>query len=124
MAGFSPLIMMVILRVVIGSLSTSWSEDVLLEEVPLPCSCESIHELLDLGHNYYPRYVPSRKCSLGSCWRGPYHCVDRIYKVKVLKKRNEEDDALRIYDSQLPESLREMWKFEVIPVTVACECLP
>lgn len=88
----------------------------------IPCSCEAVEKLLDLGKEYFPRYLPSVGCNSRTCWRGPYRCKQRKYGVKVLKKQDQADKINETRDLSLPESLRPIWKFVLMPVTVACVC--
>ncbi|XP_046673087.1 prothoracicotropic hormone [Homalodisca vitripennis] len=89
----------------------------------LPCSCENTPGLLDLGRQYYPRYLPTMECGgPGACWPGPYHCRPRHYEVKVLKRRDPVEEISRRDDLSLPETLRGEWKFVLVKVTVSCEC--
>lgn len=87
----------------------------------LPCTCQSMAHLLDLGREYSPRYLPSLDC-VGSCWHDPYRCHHRFYEVKVLKRRDKADEVSRRHDPALPESLRDIWKFVSVKVVVSCEC--
>uniref|UniRef100_A0A1B6EQ87 Prothoracicotropic hormone n=1 Tax=Cuerna arida TaxID=1464854 RepID=A0A1B6EQ87_9HEMI len=88
-----------------------------------PCSCEKTPGLLDLGNQYYPRYLPKVECGgPEACGPGPYRCRPRHYEVKVLKQRDPIEDMSRGDDLTLPETLRREWKFELVKVTVTCEC--
>lgn len=91
------------------------------QEALLPCACESLARLLDLGREYAPRYLPSVDCA-GGCWHGLYHCRHRYYDVKVLKRRDKADEVSGRHDLSLPETLRDLWKFVLVKVVVACEC--
>nr|CAH7746725.1 unnamed protein product [Callosobruchus chinensis] len=84
------------------------------------CTCDMDFQLMDLGKIYYPRYLKTGVCKQNSC--AEFHkCVERKYKVRVLKQREMEDPD---NSSLLPKSLREYWVAETISVAVACECAP
>lgn len=91
-------------------------------EPVLPCTCKTVHRLVDLGQEYFPRYLPSVDCTEGRCWRGLYRCHQRYYEVNVLKTKDKADDNSYRYDLSLPESLRDVWKFVNVKVVVGCEC--
>ncbi|XP_067009149.1 prothoracicotropic hormone [Anabrus simplex] len=86
---------------------------------PLPCFCEAEPHYKDLGPQYYPRYLPYVRCKASSCWIPPYQCVQRTYKVHVLKRRGL---AFTEEDKTLPADLRRDWHFEKLNVVVGCEC--
>ncbi|CAH1975311.1 unnamed protein product [Acanthoscelides obtectus] len=84
------------------------------------CTCDMDFQLMDLGKIYYPRYLKTGVCKQNSC--AEFHkCVERKYKVRVLKQRETEDPD---NTSLLPKSLREYWVAETVTVAVACECAP
>ncbi|XP_044757585.1 uncharacterized protein LOC123315793 isoform X2 [Coccinella septempunctata] len=86
-----------------------------------PCSCGMEYRLLDLGHLYFPRQIHSMICKEGSCGN-LYRCIERYYKVRVLKK-NPTEKSGRL-SSILPGNLRQHWTPEIVDVVVGCECKP
>ncbi|XP_015840872.1 prothoracicotropic hormone [Tribolium castaneum] len=87
---------------------------------PMPCSCGIEFRVLDLGHQYYPRYLHSGVCKSELCG-GPYRCIERHYKVRVLKQKDPRNPEIRP-SMALPDTLKGTWLSETITVTVACEC--
>ncbi|KAJ3628177.1 hypothetical protein MTP99_015501 [Tenebrio molitor] len=87
---------------------------------PMPCSCGIDFRLLDLGHHYFPRYLHTGVCKSEIC-RGLYRCVERHYKVRVLKQRDPRSPEIKT-TMTLPDTLKGMWQPELVTVTVACEC--
>lgn len=81
------------------------------------CRCDFEEDVKDLGKDFYPRYIPERKCvSKECCDRGI--CRDVVYTMKVLKLRNINDQE----DDFVPSSLRDCFNFSTVNVTVACQC--
>ncbi|XP_044258306.1 prothoracicotropic hormone-like [Tribolium madens] len=88
---------------------------------PMPCSCGIEFRLLDLGHQYYPRYLHTGVCKSELCG-GPYRCNERHYKVRVLKQKDPQNPEVIKPSMTLPDTLKGTWLSEIITVTVACEC--
>ncbi|XP_072398815.1 uncharacterized protein [Diabrotica undecimpunctata] len=85
------------------------------------CSCEMNFQQVDLGREYYPRYVQTGICQSNSCDKF-YQCIEKVYKIKVLRKR-EAKDGEETLSSGLPKPLRDFWVAETVPVGVSCECV-
>ncbi|XP_073993005.1 uncharacterized protein [Rhodnius prolixus] len=73
------------------------------------CSDSECKLLIDLGKNFYPRYLQEVLC------RAP--ATPKFYTFKVLTKRGNSRA-----DIDIPESLRSCWKFMEVKVPVACDC--
>ncbi|XP_056640276.1 prothoracicotropic hormone-like [Diorhabda sublineata] len=85
------------------------------------CFCNMRFQPIDLGREYYPRYLQTGICQPNSCNKFQ-QCVERKYKIKVLRKREIKDGEESMYSS-LPKPLRDFWVAETIPVGVACDCV-
>ncbi|XP_063839590.1 prothoracicotropic hormone isoform X1 [Ostrinia nubilalis] len=82
-----------------------------------PCNCEHNKDIIDLGEDYYPRFVENRTCSKQMC-SDFYMCQSNLYELTVLKKR------ISMQESQvdLPSDLRHRWVAEKQIVTIGCVC--
>lgn len=89
---------------------------------PFACSCNAHPRLHDLGPGFYPRYLPTAVCSAEGCGGGAHRCHQRLYKVRVLTRRDANNAEADPNSALLPEALRKDWMFETFTVTVACEC--
>lgn len=90
--------------------------------------CEAKIRWIDLGTEYYPRYLRSVECGKSRCWYGHYQCTPRAFTVKILRKRTGQcvpaDQLQRIGVEGLPGELSELWVWEERAVTFCCDCSP
>ncbi|XP_058452462.1 protein trunk [Malaya genurostris] len=91
-----------------------------------PWECEGKIRWLDLGAEYFPRYLRTVECAKTRCWYGHYQCVPRSFTVKILRRRTGEcvpSGQLRnIGVEGLPGELRELWVWEERAVNFCCDC--
>lgn len=93
-----------------------------------PWECEATITWLDLGIDYFPRYLRSVSCKRVECFYGQYICAPRSFTVKLLRRRNEH--CIRTPPStsgwnrelDMPEEFRELWVWEERAVTFCCDC--
>lgn len=52
--------------------------------------CESRIKWIDLGPDYFPRYLRTVECVAKYCWYGHYKCKPRSFTVKILKRRRDK----------------------------------
>ncbi|XP_055586299.1 uncharacterized protein LOC129738967 [Uranotaenia lowii] len=100
-------------------------------QYPSSCACQTKYELLDLGYTHFPRYIVNAICqnrniNSRKCWRGS-RCKEIPYKVRVLTKRSEvepspTDEDQDHHATQLPEPLRDFWRFKTVTIAAACQC--
>nr|CAH7735476.1 unnamed protein product [Callosobruchus chinensis] len=88
--------------------------------------CKQRIKWLDLGPDYFPRYLKSIECLSETCWFNIYKCRPRSFAVKLLKRRKGRCTAAPVDDSSgssgLPRELRELWVWEERAVTFCCDC--
>lgn len=99
-----------------------------------PWECEAKIRWIDLGQEYYPRWLRNIECTRSRCWYGHYQCVPRSFTVKILRKRSGEcvpsgpaAAAARPAggNDRLPDGLlRELWVWEEHAVNFCCDCTP
>ncbi|ODN04097.1 Protein trunk [Orchesella cincta] len=89
--------------------------------------CVAKRQWIDMGKDYYPRYVKSYHCSSTTCDRGfgaLGECKPKHYTTKVLKQITPVDTTyVEDCDQSLPESLRLDWKLISVTVTTCCDCV-
>jgi hypothetical protein len=93
---------------------------------PRPWECESIIRWVDLGPDYFPRFLRTVECTKHNCWYGHYTCQPRSFTVKILRRRNgqcvQSDQLRKIGLDGLPGDLRELWVWEERAVNFCCDC--
>lgn len=91
-----------------------------------PWKCEAKIKWLDLGIDYFPRYLRTVECTKQYCWYGHYECKPRSFTVKILRRRNGEcvssDRLHKIGVDGMPGELRELWIWEERAVNFCCDC--
>lgn len=91
-----------------------------------PWECEAKIKWLDLGPNYFPRFLRTVECTKHVCWYGHFTCKPRSFTVKILRRRSGEcapSASLRkIGTDGLPGDLRELWVWEERAVNFCCDC--
>lgn len=93
-----------------------------------PWNCEAKIRWMDLGDEYYPRFLRTVECAKTSCWYGHYQCTPRSFTIKILRKRTGEcvpiDETHKIGIEGLPAELSELWVWEERAVNFCCDCAP
>lgn len=91
-----------------------------------PWKCEAKIKWLDLGIDYFPRYLRTVECTKQFCWYGHYECRPRSFTVKILRRRNGEcvstERLHKIGVDGMPGELRELWVWEERAVNFCCDC--
>ncbi|XP_012255849.2 protein trunk [Athalia rosae] len=97
-----------------------------------PWQCDANVEWIDLGHDYFPRFLRMIECEKSNCWYGFYTCKPRSFTVKLLRRRRgicipspAVDEILRSSKmgvDGLPNELKELWIWEERAVNFCCEC--
>lgn len=92
-----------------------------------PWECEAKIKWIDLGTDYFPRFLRSVECTKKKCWYNHYVCKPRSFTVKLLRRRNGEcvqtNQLNRITNDKLPEDLKELWVWEERAVNFCCDCV-
>uniref|UniRef100_T1ISL6 Spaetzle domain-containing protein n=1 Tax=Strigamia maritima TaxID=126957 RepID=T1ISL6_STRMM len=84
-------------------------------------TCEWSEHWLDLGNDYFPRYIRTAKCTTEKCWFNFFKCEGRAFTVKVLRKRQDECIS---HVNNKTVILLEDWVFEERAVNFCCVCVP
>lgn len=89
-----------------------------------PWECEAKIKWIDLGYDYYPRYLRTVECTRHACFYGHFTCKPRSFTVKLLRRRRGECVQTRhnIGVENLHEDLRELWVWEERAVNFCCDC--
>ncbi|XP_053698612.1 protein trunk [Sabethes cyaneus] len=91
-----------------------------------PWECEGKIRWLDLGAEYFPRYLRTVECAKSRCYYGQYQCLPRSFTVKILRRRTGEcvprGHLKNVGVDGLPGELRELWIWEERAVNFCCDC--
>lgn len=92
-----------------------------------PWECEAKIKWIDLGPDYFPRFLRSVECTTKKCWYNHYACKPRSFTVKLLRRRNGEcvqtNELYRVTNDNLPDDLKELWVWEERAVNFCCDCV-
>lgn len=89
-----------------------------------PWECEAKIRWLDLGYDYYPRYLRTVECTRQSCFYGHFTCKPRSFTVKILRRKRGECVPTKnsIGIDGLHGDLKELWIWEERAVNFCCDC--
>ena len=90
--------------------------------------CSSKIEWIDLGPDYFPRYLRSVVCLSENCWFGLYSCRPKSFTVKLLRRKkgfcaNDSKNGNQVGLSGLPKDLKELWVWEEKALNFCCDCV-
>jgi len=91
-----------------------------------PWECEAKIKWIDLGPDYFPRFLRTVECTRKKCWYNHYECQTRSFTVKLLRRRNGEcvktNEIHPVSNDELPGELKELWVWEERAVNFCCDC--
>lgn len=89
-----------------------------------PWECEAKIKWLDLGYDYYPRYLRTVECTRHACFYGHFTCTPRSFTVKILRRRRGEcvQTKNNVGIDGLHGDLKELWIWEERAVNFCCDC--
>ncbi|KAH8263204.1 hypothetical protein KR044_005808, partial [Drosophila immigrans] len=93
-----------------------------------PWECSSIINWIDLGLNYFPRYIRSIECIAKKCWYGHFKCKPKSFTIKVLRRKpgsciHVSDKLILITSDEFTNDYTQLWIWEEIAVNFCCECV-
>lgn len=94
------------------------------EQMKRPWACEAKIKWLDLGYDYYPRYLRTVECTGQPCYYGHFTCKPRSFTVKILRRRRGECVPTKnsVGIDGLHGDLKELWIWEERAVNFCCDC--
>jgi len=92
--------------------------------------CEAPRKWIDLGKDYFPRYILSVDCNHSGCQGARFKCEPRSFAVKVLRRRQglcapwyrPHKDTRQMGSDEMPQSLKELWIWEMRAISFCCVC--
>lgn len=93
-----------------------------------PWECSSIINWIDLGLNYFPRYIRSIECIAKKCWYGHFKCKPKSFTIKVLRRKpgsciHVSEKLIFITSDEYANDYTQLWIWEEIAVNFCCECV-
>lgn len=100
------------------------SEEPSQQKSKRPWECEAKIKWLDLGLDYYPRFLRTVECTRHSCFYGHFTCKPRSFTVKILRRKRGEcvQTKNNIGIDGLHGDLKELWIWEERAVNFCCDC--
>ncbi|XP_055903140.1 protein trunk [Eupeodes corollae] len=113
-------------QALIDKVTKSSSKQDVFQSRPWDCKAE-IH-WMDLGPDYFPRYIRTIQCKKKNCWYGHYTCKPRWFSVKVLRRSTGQcakiNSKFRIVTmDEVTGDYAEQWEFVEKAVTFCCDCV-
>lgn len=92
----------------------------------LPWTCEQSIEWIDLGADYFPRWLRTVTCTKRSCFHGMYVCKAKSFAIKVLRRHPgmcaDASNLRRQSIFNFRGEYGEVWRWEEHGITVCCDC--
>ncbi|KAH8389139.1 protein trunk [Drosophila serrata] len=93
-----------------------------------PWECSSKINWIDLGFNYFPRYIRSVECIARKCWYDHFNCKPKSFTIKVLRRKTGScirinDKLILITAEKFKNDYTQLWIWEEIAVNFCCECV-
>ncbi|KAH8287951.1 hypothetical protein KR018_009293, partial [Drosophila ironensis] len=93
-----------------------------------PWECSSKINWIDLGLNYFPRYIRSIECVAKKCWYDHFNCKPKSFTIKVLRRKTGScirinDKLILITAESFKNDYTQLWIWEEIAVNFCCECV-
>lgn len=85
-----------------------------------PWSCNVTPQWIDLGEDYFPRYIQIAECGSEKCWYGQYYCVQNSFTVFLLRKSTECKSS-KISKKNARNSPPWVWVERALPFM--CDCV-
>lgn len=91
-----------------------------------PWKCDASIKWVDLGPDYFPRFLRSVECEEHFCWYKMFVCKPKSFAVKVLHRRRgvcaDAANLRKISAFEFRGEFGELWKWEEVAVNFCCDC--
>ncbi|XP_033150573.1 protein trunk [Drosophila busckii] len=93
-----------------------------------PWECSAVINWIDLGINYFPRYIRTIECVAKKCWYGHFKCKPKSFTIKVLRRKpgsciHVSEKLVLITSDKFLNEYAQLWIWEEIAVNFCCECV-
>lgn len=91
-----------------------------------PWKCEAKIKWVDLGPDYFPRFLRTVECTKHYCWYKAFVCKPKSFAMKVLHRRKgicaDAANLRKISSFEFRNEFGEVWKWEEVAVNFCCDC--
>lgn len=91
-----------------------------------PWKCDSYLRWVDLGPDFFPRYLRTVECVKHFCWYKAFICKPKSFGIKVLKRRKgicaDTTNLKKLITHEFGSNTGEMWQWEEIAINFCCDC--
>lgn len=91
-----------------------------------PWKCDASIKWVDLGPDYFPRFLRSVQCTRHKCWYSFFECKPKSFAVKVLHRRKgmcaDASNLRKISSFEFHGEFGEVWKWKEVAVNFCCDC--
>lgn len=91
-----------------------------------PWKCDASIKWVDLGPDYFPRFLRTIECTKNYCWYKIFVCKPKSFAVKVLHRRKglcaDAANLRKISSFEFRGEFGEVWKWEEVAVNFCCDC--
>lgn len=90
-----------------------------------PWHCNYMIKWIDLGRDYYPRYIRSVECIKKECWYGHYTCKPKTFTINVLKRKQGQCATIKEggFLFTIGAEQIDLWVWEEKAVNFCCDCV-
>lgn len=93
-------------------------------QIPTTWKCEATIDWVDLGPDYFPRYLRTIKCTKHLCYYDQFRCKAKSFAVKILHRAKgmcvDAGNLRKVADFKSEYS--ELWRWEEVAINFCCEC--
>lgn len=91
-----------------------------------PWKCDAKIKWVDLGPDYFPRFLRTVECTKHYCWYKAFVCKPKSFAVKILHRRKgkcaDAGNLKRISSFDFHGEFGEVWKWEEVAINFCCDC--
>lgn len=91
-----------------------------------PWKCDSTVRWIDLGPDYFPRYLRTVECTKHYCWYKAFVCKAKSFAIKILRRRQglcaDASNLKKLSVFDFRGDFGEVWKWEEVAITFCCDC--
>lgn len=91
-----------------------------------PWKCEAAIKWVDLGPDYFPRFLRTVECTKHYCWYKAFVCKPKSFAVKILHRRKgmcaNAENLRKISAFDFRGDFGELWKWEEVAINFCCDC--
>lgn len=91
-----------------------------------PWKCEASIKWVDMGPDYFPRYLRTVECTRHYCWYKVFVCKPKSFAVKILHRQKgmcaNAANLKKISAFDFRGEYGELWKWEEVAINFCCDC--